>query len=241
MNKTLEAIIIAYRIWIGERYSFKNLSQNYKIPATLSEEKVRELRSYFLNSIYPDIEKRKELNEAFESLDGYIENPRKLFSLMTTSARLLFRYGKDLPKILNAAIKAMRSFRAANAFERELVKAAETSPKAPPYNLEDLKSFIATLSKTEIDIFIQNTQSLFEILNNRKLIKQIRELVTELIQRMKKSDVFTEKDISGISLALEMIEKGDDLFESLSPDDQTYILEMVVQIEQQEMDDIFEV
>lgn len=239
MNQTLEAIIKAYRSWIKERYSFENLSENYEVPSSITEEKLEELRAYFLDYIYPDIRKRKQLNEAFESLDGYIQQPKKLFKLLATSARLLFRYGKDLPKILNAAIKAMRSFRSANHFERELVKAAEGADEKPPFNIDNLKSFISTLSKSEIDTFIENTQSLFEILNDRKLVSQIRELVTELIQRMKKSDLFSDNDVSGLALGLEMIEKGDDLFKSLVPKDQDYIFEIVVQIERDVIDDIF--
>ena len=108
-DKTSEGIIIGYREWIAERYEFDSLTGNYDTQ-TLTGSQIESIRRFFLEYVYPDIEKRNQLNEAFESLDEYIKNPRKLFSLISTSAGLLFKYGRDLPKILNAAIKTLRSF-----------------------------------------------------------------------------------------------------------------------------------
>ncbi len=240
-DKILNGIITSYRAWLNERYQYDHLSNQYELPSTIDEAKVEQLRSFFLDYIYPDIEKRKELNEAFESLDEYVKNPRKLFNLLASSARLLFKYGRDLPKILNAAIKTLRSFRAANIFENELAKAAQKANEHPPYSPKQIKSFIATLSESDIENFIFSTESLFSIFTkDRKLVKKIRSLVTELIAKMKeRSDVFTTKDISGIELGLELIIKGDELLESLSAEDQDYILDMVVKIEKGVIEEIF--
>ena len=240
-DKILEGIIIGYREWIRERYDFNSLSGKYDM-RTLTEQKVEGLRTFFLDYVYPDITKRNELNEAFESLDDYIKNPRKLFNLLSTSARLLFKYGRDLPKILNAAIKTLRSFRAANVFETQLAKAAKSAGAAPPYEVDQLKEFVATLSREDIDNFIEGTHDLFATLvNDRKLVKKIKALVSELVNKMKaKPDLFSSKEVKGIELGLELIEQADALLETLSAEEQQYIVEVVVAIETGVIEEVFD-
>lgn len=239
-DKILEAIIIGYRKWIRERYDFNSLSGKYEM-RTLTEPKIEGLKSFFLDYVYPDISKRNELNEAFESLDGYIKNPRKLLNLLSTSARLLFKYGRDLPKILNAAIKTLRSFRAANVFESQLAKAAKAANAVPPYEIDQMKEFVATLSREDIDNFINGTHDLFaSLVNDRKLVKKIKALVSELVSKMKaKPDVFSSKEVKGIELGLELIVQADALLETLSAEEQEYIVEMVVAIEEGVIAEVF--
>lgn len=240
-EKILNDIIIGYRKWIDERYRYESLSKKYDLPDSIDEAKVEQLRSFFLDNIYPDIEKRKELNEAFESLDEYVKNPRKLFTLISASARLLFRYGRDLPKILSAAIKTLRSFRAANLFEKELANIAREANEKPPYTIDQMKTFISALPESDVTNFINSTESLFQtFIKNQKLVGKIKALVTDLVKKMKeRSDLFSPKEISGIELGLELITKGDEMLTSLSSVDKDYILDMVVKIEKGIMGEIF--
>ncbi|MFK7979352.1 MAG: hypothetical protein AB8G86_05190, partial [Saprospiraceae bacterium] len=46
-----------------------------------------------------------------------IQQPKKLLRILLDSGRLIFKYGRHLPKILNAGLKALRSFRTATQFE----------------------------------------------------------------------------------------------------------------------------
>jgi len=63
-NQLLNQIIIGYRALIEDRYQYENLQKKYKLPETMDKDLVVRLRAYFLEYIYPDIEKRAELNDA---------------------------------------------------------------------------------------------------------------------------------------------------------------------------------
>ena len=93
----LNSIIDGHRELINQRYQFEHLTLKYDLPDWLTEEKVYDLRNYFLKFIYPPIDKREELNSAFRSLDGHVKNPQHLFQIFLDSSSLIFKYGIHLP------------------------------------------------------------------------------------------------------------------------------------------------
>ena len=98
-EKIAEDIIEGYRNTIYQRYQYQNIKHQYDIPESINEETVNLLRNYFLNYIYPEFNKRAELNESFKSLDNYIKHPKKLLSILLDTSNLIFKYGIHLPKI----------------------------------------------------------------------------------------------------------------------------------------------
>lgn len=236
----LDGVITAYRAIIEDRYQYENIKEKYTLPASFDAERINRFRRYFLEYVYPDLEQRDALNEAFESLDNYIKNPDKLLRILIDSSRLIFKFGRHLPKILKAGIQALRSFRKANEFERKLVKSALDKAQTPPFKKEDIHTFIRGLSRNEIDQFIESSESLFSVLHDRKLVKKIQEIVEYLIQKMKqRPNVYSEAEIKGLSIGYEMIKNGDQLFNEMSTEDQQQIFEFIVMVERDTLDQIF--
>ena len=216
-EKVLEEIIEGYRNTIYQRYQYQKIKDKYGIPESINEETVNQLRSYFLNYMYPEYNTRAELNEAFKSLDNYIKHPQKLLRILLDAAKLIFRYGRHLPKILNSGLKAMKTFRAATNFENSLVDEAIKSKIEAPYNLSKINTLIKLLSRKEIEKFIETSQSLFEILHNKILIEKIKEVIQYLILVMKeKEESYSLSQIKGLEIGLEMITEGDKLFNRLT-------------------------
>ena len=176
-------IIIGYRKVIANRYTYANLTKVKDIPTAFDEEKISAFRDYFLTYLYPAPERRAELDDAFDQLDGYIKNPSKLLSIIMDSASLIWKYGRHLPKILNAGLKTLKSFRAGSVFEANLIQAARDLELSPPYNQSDIYAMIQSLSPTEIETFIQNNEVLFENLHDRVLVKKVEEIVVALIKK----------------------------------------------------------
>ncbi|MFT4754254.1 MAG: hypothetical protein ACI85Q_001811 [Salibacteraceae bacterium] len=239
-DKILEEVIIGYRNVINQRYNFKKLEKKYSLPETIDEKLVSQIKDYFLGYIYPGIEKRKELNAAFQSLDDYVRDPKKLFRILVDSSRLLFRYGVHLPKILNTGLKALNTFKAARKFEEKLAEKAREKRISPPYKLKKINTLIESISRKEIEDFIDNCKRLFETLHNRKLVKTIKEILSYLIKKMKeKEEFYTSNEIRGIELGLELLLKGDLLFNELSKEDQEGVVELVIKIERDALDEIY--
>lgn len=242
MNKQhlLNNIIIAYRDTISERYQYKTLKKKYTLPNSVTEDTVNQIRNYFLEYVYPSIEKREELNKAFEALDEFIKNPKKLLNLLKESVKLVFSYGRHLPKILNAGIKALKSYRTASKFENNLVKAAINNNIEAPFNIKKINTLISLLSRKDIEHFIESSQELFEIIHDEKLVKNIKDVLSALISKMKaKDNLFTDQDVKGLQIGLEMIDKGESLFRKFSTEDQILLIDFITQIERDNIDAIF--
>ena len=233
-------IIIGYRKVIDARYTYANLLKVKDIPASFDEEKISAFRDYFLSYLYPAPERRAELDDAFEQLDGYIKNPSKLLSIIMDSASLIWKYGRHLPKILNAGLKTLKSFRAGNNFEANLIQAAQDLELTAPYSKSDIDAMIRSLSPTEIETFIQNNEVLFENLHDRKLVKKVEEIVVALIKKMRnRPQTYSAVEVRGLEIGYEIIHFGNALFDRLNEPDQRLLLEFVIENEREELEKLF--
>ncbi|MFT5884388.1 MAG: hypothetical protein ACI9IP_000843 [Arcticibacterium sp.] len=237
----LNEVIIGYRAIIAERYDFDKISQQPDFPDSFTREQVDAFKAFFLEYLYPNPTKRDELNEAFEALDGYIKHPSKLFQVLMDSTKLLFKFGRHLPKIFKAGLKALSSFRGANNFENKLIERATDLRQTDPQATLEIKDLIKALEPNEIEEFIQGAQNLFETLYDRELVSKIILLMDGLIGIMKaKGTVYTSEDIKGLQIGRTIIAKGDALFAQLSPENQTKVLEFVIRLEREFLQKIFE-
>ena len=236
-EKILEDIIVGYRNTIYHRYQYQNIKDKYEIPESINEETVNLLRNYFLNYIYPEFTKRAELNEAFQSLDNYIKHPQKLLRILLVASKLIFTYGRHLPKILNAGLKAMKSFRAASGFENKFVEEAIKNKIEAPYDQSKINTLINLLPRKEIEKFIEISQSLFQTLHDRILIGKIKEVIQYLIVAMKKNEgSYSLAQIRGLEIGLEMLSEGDKLFNQIAKKDQQNLVYLITEIERDMLD-----
>lgn len=228
----LEAVILGYRTLLEERYQYEELQKKYTLPTAFDATRVQQFRTYFLEYVYPHPNKRKALNEAFQDLDNYIKNPEKLLRILIDSGRLIFKYGRHLPKILKAGIKALKSFRTATAFETKLVENAMRFSLQPPYSSATIQYLISTLPQSDIALFIQNNQRLLETLYDRVLVEKIIEIVEYLIAKMKKRPaIYTIAEINALTLGRDLIKEGNLLFHQLTIVEQRQVLDMIVRVE----------
>ena len=235
----LQDIIEGYRDSIRERYQYQNIKQHYTIPETINEETVVLLRNFFLDYIYPDFEKRSELDEAFKSLDEYIKRPQSLLRIVLDTSRLIFTYGRHLPKVLHTGLKALKSFRAAAKFENSFVEEAIKNQMEPPYDVQKINRLINLLPREEIEEFIETSQSLFETLHNKALIKKIVEIIEYVILVMrKKEEFYTSSQIKGLEFGLEVLKEGNTLFNTLTESDQELLIALITRMERDRLDHI---
>ncbi|MFT6321304.1 MAG: hypothetical protein ACJAT4_002234 [Granulosicoccus sp.] len=239
-SQILENVIIGYRKVVDDRYQYKNLKDRKGFPDSFTEQRVEKFKSYFLNYVYPPLEKREILDEAFDSLDNFIKYPDKLMRVLIDSASLIFKYGKHLPKILRAGLKALKSFRSASKFEGNLVEKAIVQNQNPPYSIIQIEGLIKTLSRKEIDEFMESSLTLFDTLHDRTLVAKIKKIMDHLVEKMKKRPkIYSPAEIKGLEIGKEIIEKGDLLFEKLSTEEQGKIFTFIIDMEREEMDRIF--
>lgn len=232
-------VIQGYRALINDRYQYNRIDDKYDLPSSFDEDRVERFRNYFLEYIYPDIEKRNELNAAFESLDDYIKHPTKLMRILLDSASVVFKYGRHLPKILSAGLRALSTFRSATKFEEQLVNQAISLDLKPPFSHDKMHQMLKGLSKKEVEVFIGNSTALFETMNDRKLVVKIIDIVNSLIAKMKKRPkIYAQTELNGLIIGLEIISNGNAIFSELNDVEQKQILDFVVKIEKSELEEI---
>ncbi len=239
-DEILHGVIVGFRNLIKDRYQYEKIAAKYDIPDSFDEDRMNRYRDFFLEQMYPTPEDREVLNDAFASLDNYLTHPDKLLKILFDSAAIVFRHGKSIPKLMGAGIKGFRSFRTATGFEEKLVRKAKSSGKLPPYSNDDINSFIKALRRKEIDGFIENVRDLLEILYDRALVREIITITQELIKRMKKSPRrYSEAEIAGLEVGMNMMIEGNKLFDELSRDDQLRIFDIIIHIEVDVLEELF--
>lgn len=235
MNKEEEfaaELISGYRKLVDQRYQYDELKQLHHIPSSITKKKVEELKTYFLEYIYPEYSTRQVLNEAFDSLDGHIKHPEHLLRLLIDSSAIIFRYGRSLPKILRAGIKALQSFRKATKFEKILIKTAKNNQIRIPFDEAKIKMLVATLSDKEIEDFIKDGQDLFQVILDRPLVEKILKIMDTLIAKMlKRPNVYAQAEVEGLRMGYKIIEGGYSLLEGIPTSEQTQLLDLIVNIE----------
>ena len=230
----LNNIIQGYRNVIKEKYNYKNLKNRKDIPAAFTEEVAVQIRNYFLNYSYPNTEKRKVLNEAFQSLDNYLKNPEKLLRIVIDSAGIVLRYGTSLPKIVNAGVKALKAFRRASKLEEQLVQKAIALKKEGPYSNEEIYEFIKQLSQNQLEEYIESIYNLFKILCDTELMKKIKRILALLIEKMQsRPQLYTVQDVNGLKIGQEIIVEADNIFNQLPKDDQQKTFDFIMKMEKE--------
>jgi len=239
-QEILNEVIKGYRTVIQDRYQYDTLKEKYDLSKFFNEERISLFREYFLDYIYPPPAKRAELDAAFQSLDGYIQQPGKLLRILMDSGRLIFKYGRHLPKILRAGLSALRSFRQANNFEQKLVAQAIKLDLKPPYGTPEINTLIKGLPKVDLEEFIDSSQALFETLHDRVLVKKIIEIVEYLIGKMRKRPkVYSAVEIRGLEIGRDIIKNGDLLFDQLPKEGQQQLFELVIMLEREVLEELF--
>ncbi|MDC0304203.1 hypothetical protein OAL15_04240 [Flavobacteriales bacterium] len=239
-NEILHEVIVGYRKIVAVRYEYDAITAKYHVPDSFDKERVNRYRDYFLNYVYPPPDVRAELDEAFKSLDSFILQPDKALRVLMDSTFVLLKHGRRLPRILSTGLKAFQSFKSATAFERQLVKTALGKQLKPPFSEGDVQEMIKGLSRNEIDKFIDVNRSMLETLSDRKLMRDILEVVRAIVKNMKRhSRVYSTAEIHGIELGCQMIREGNSLFDQLSKQDQFQIINLIIAIEVDNLERIF--
>jgi len=238
-QETKNAVITGYRKLISQRYQYAEMAKEPDLPETFDRERTALFKDYALTYLYPTVERRKELDDAFLQLDQYIKDPVKLIKMVSMSSRLLFKYGRHLPGMLKAGLKALRSFRKSNNFEEQLTREAVRLKMTAPFDITEIKTLISALSLAEMTDFINSTESLFSILHDRTLVDRIIAVIAYLLEQMNKQpDIFSSTEREALQLGLDLIQKGNDLFDLLTETEQQQIFTFVTAREKRFLDNL---
>ena len=233
-SQVLEGIVEGHRKIIFDRYDYDSVTKNFRIPPFFNKAQSDELRDFFMDHIYPDMDKRAELEEAFVHLDGFIKSPTKLFAILRDSVSIMFKFGRHLPKILNAALKAMKSFRSATLIEDKMTTIALRNQMSPPYDEGQIKAILRQLPNQLLVNHQESIWPLYDILADRSLVSKILQVVSHLVNKMKeKPEVYSEAEIAGVMVGQDIISRAQELFSVYSDLEIKTLLHFVTKVEKE--------
>lgn len=234
-NPKFEKLLEAYRNSLRYRYSEAYL-QKLGIAGKLERAKIDKLVYYFLELLYPSYPKRKELNEAFHALGGFVKNPSKLWGLVTSLGFAVFHLGKSLPEAFRAAISSFHSYTNASRLEELLFQEMlKHFPEKKELSLEDWELLVSKIPKHVGDEFRKETLDLFGHLSNAGLLEKVLYIMDHSIQKISKKlgGVYSEKDLEGVKLGRRILNEGYQVFQELDAKEVQIILDTLEIVERE--------
>jgi len=221
-----------YRQLIAERYNYAALKSSKIIPRYITEEMVDSIRDFFLNDVYPDMEKREKIEEAFETLNNYVSQPAKAFGLFGSVAGALRTFGRHLPAAINAGVVTLQSFLDARRLENKILEAAHQNQLKQSLTLEDLKKCIVNIPRSELENFLRDVEQMFLLMSDTQLLQKTLRIIDMVIERMKsKPKLYSEKEIAGIELGRNILQNGLNLFKNYDLETRKVIARTIYDVE----------
>ncbi|PJZ85687.1 hypothetical protein [Leptospira harrisiae] len=227
-------LILMYQTSLKKRYSEENLKL-YPEFASIPRIKIDQLLYFFLEYLYPEYSKRKELDAAFDALSGFVNHPTKIWGILGNLAMSIFRFGKHFPIALKAGLAALHSYVTAHQFEEELVMELDRQEN----QMELLGSefamdfLISKVEKDKADAFRNDIGGLFKVFSNAELIRKIILIMEDILVKMEsKGGLYTEEDKKGIFLGVSILKAGRKIFDDMKEDEITLVLQAIDRIEE---------
>jgi len=233
MAVTDDDIINKFRDMVGKRYDYNQLSERFDLPSSINEDIVNEIKTYFLESIYPVATKRKELEAAFAGLGTYVKSPRKIWGLLGNMSKAIFQFGRHFPTALKAGINGLDAFLGAQKFENEMVDQCHHMEIRIMASDKDFEQAMASLPRKDVDDFIKDVEKLFRIMTNTTLISRTIMILDNVVGTMKKkSHIYPQSEIDGILLGRDILEKGYELFSKYDDKTKGYMVDVIFKNEE---------
>lgn len=224
------AVSAFLREQLDARYAPENI-RSYRNFNALPDETVRALREFCLRHIYPEWKGRRFQDRAFEKLMALLDNPLRLAPLTAVAMKSLFRFGRDLPRAVDAGKQVIRAFEAMRELESRLVEQVREQGDGVVTPDTVLRAMVA-MGREEFETFIGNTVSLLELLTRRSLLTTGVSVLSDIAGAMeKRPQLYDEMEREGMRYAASVMAEGMALFDALDPAAVEKALRTVPQVE----------
>lgn len=220
----LRAVIAAYRGSLEERYAVpfvRAIPELADRADLLTDEMIADVRAFFLEHLYPPPETRHIMDDAFDRMKDVLTSPRRLFALLGTAGRSLFRLGSMIPSAISAGLHTLEAVHEIRKLEGLLADRAHSQGITPDQFTQAgvLSGLVRALPPKDVVRFRGEMNKLFKHLSNIKLLDATIDILNDSRARMKeRSDLFREEELNGLGFGLRILESGVALYRRLTPE-----------------------
>lgn len=233
MDALHQALIEAYRQELQRRYSPTEI-QKHTALRELEEEKLSELRHFFLTHLYPSVIDRPQRDTAFDNLGLVLRSPRKMIPLMGTTLSAVWKLGRQFPSAMQAGWHTLEAYLESGRLERCLQKAALELHFTPEklQHRESLHKLMLLIPEREVLRFRKNVLKLFKSLANTRLLQSSLEIMHNSRRIMDAhQNLYGEREKTGLDMGLQMLDSGLKLFKKLNKSEIQLVLHGIEKIE----------
>jgi len=233
-------LIEVYRELIHIRYQYDTLKKSGSLTDKVDKKIVDSIRSFFLNDVYPDVKKRKQIEEAFDTLGSYVKQPAKALGLFSSVTSALFMFGRHLPAAVNAGVVTLQSFVDARHLEEKIIYAAKENFKDKHISLDEMKQCIVQIPKEDLEKFINDVKEMFLLLSNTELLEKTIRIMDMVIDKMKsRPNLYPKHEVDGIVLGKNILVNGLNLFKNYPDALKKEIAETIYNAEMSFIDELY--
>ena len=233
MTGLREAVISMYRAELKRRYTPDHI-HGYDAYGAISKESIQRMASFFLSSVYPPPAERAKRDAAFEDMGAVLRSPRKMWPLFGTAVSSVWKLGRQLPAALRTGWTTLELYLESSRMEEDLARVATDLGLGPSQiaNREVFANLIASVPAADVEDFRTDILKLFRALANSALLETSISVMQHSRDIMEKhADRYTERELAGLELGINMLTQGYELFSSLAADEVALILEGIERIE----------
>lgn len=234
-------LIDKYREVVARRYEYETVAENFELPEEIDRVVVETLKSYFLESLYPEPAQREKLDAAFEELQNYVLHPGRITDLLGNIGSAILRFGLQFPVAVKSGLSALEVHTSAKHFENSLLAGAKANNFTVPLTDEQFLVCLRSIPRPQLEKFIDEVGGLFHSFSNTDLLGKTISIMDDVLERMyAKPDVYSANEVEAIELGREIIRRGHDLFLHLSDDTKNHILELVTANERDFLESVYD-
>jgi hypothetical protein len=211
------AIIEFYRREIELRYQLDNV-RRFDAFEDVTNDTITGLRVYFLEHIYPPPEDRKQLDEAFDHLGHLLRSPKQLQPLVGTALTSLWRLGRKLPGAISAGRSTFDAYSETRKLEGYMLTEAlkRGYKQAEVEDRLSMLTLIGSIPEKHVLRLIKDITNLFHSLTNIELLSVSHQIMAKCREVMESHpDVYDESERAGISLGIQLLASGLELFKGI--------------------------
>lgn len=216
-RESLEKNVAAFlRDALAQRYSVENM-RRYAAFDGLSDKQINQLRAFGLQYIYPEWEARCFQRRAFDALIELLGSPMRLKPLVAVAMKSLWRFGRQLPRAIEAGREVLRAFEAMQHLENTLIASMhndDTGDGAP--SDESIRQGLATIPSETFEAFVNDMATLMQLLSDRALLDTGYSVLKDIGAAMnKRTEHYKDIEREGMNYALQVMDEGMALFDDL--------------------------
>jgi hypothetical protein len=222
-----------YREELRRRYQLINV-RRFEELAGIGDRQISELRDFFLDQIYPELDKRAKLDASFDRLGDMLTSPKRMSPLLSAALLSLWRMGTKIPAAVTAGRSAIDAYMKTREMEATLIATAKKLKLKPSDGEKRSKmvGLVQAVPEKQVLTLISDILELFRALTNIEVLKVAVAFMEQCEGVMeKKSDLYSDDDREGIRLGLDLLRGGIALFLKMKPEELAQLIQGIERVE----------